>query len=351
MTVDARAALDQRRENGGEVAKDDSMTSLIRKMEPQFQLAMPRGAEAQQLVRDALTALRTIKHLDRCDPASVLGSLMTCAQLGLRVGVLGQAWPIPFKKWDARDKVERWNAQLIIGYQGYSELAHRNPKVRSFIPRAVHENDEFDVDYGVAGTLIHKPAKGARGEVTGFHSIAKYDNGGYDFLYMSKEEMEEHRNRFAMTKKKLPDGTFEIFGVWKDHFVAMGQKTTQRLLAKHIPKSPDLAVATFVDGGLRIDLNPRVPAEEVTRQIDEDDILQGEVIAPETGADPNRPIEERQRKAIMAAATELNMDRPQRMSWLAELVKRPLESSNELTYSEAEIAVAAMRRFKEQQGG
>lgn len=346
MTVDARTALDKRRENG-DVAKDTSMTSLIREMQPQFQLAMPRGAEAQQLVRDALTALRTIKHLDRCDPASVLGSLMTCAQLGLRVGVLGQAWPIPFKKWDAAAKVERWNAQLIIGYQGYSELAHRNPKVLSFSPRAVHENDEFDVDYGVAGTLVHKPAKGPRGEVIGFHSIAKYDNKGYDFLFMSREEMEEHRDKFAMTRRK--DG--EVFGVWKDHFVAMGMKTTQRLLAKHIPKSPDLAVATFVDGGLRIDLNPRVPAEEVTRQITDDDVLQGDVVEDgPAAADPTLPIVDVQRKAIMAMATELNMDRDQRMSWLAELVKRPLTTSNELTYNEADLAIAAMRRFKDQQG-
>lgn len=346
MSTDARAALDRRRENG-DVAKDTSMTSLIREMQPQFQMAMPRGAEAQQLVRDALTALRTIKHLDRCDPASVLGSLMTCAQLGLRVGVLGQAWPIPFKKWDPVAKVERWNAQLIIGYTGYTELAHRSPKVRSFIPRAVHENDEFDVDYGIAGTLVHKPAQGPRGEVTGFHSIAKYDNGGYDFLYMSREEMEAHRDKFAMTRGK--DG--KVFGVWKDHFVAMGMKTTQRLLAKYIPKSGDLAVATFVDGGLRIDLNPKVPAEEVTRQIEEDEILQGEVMDSSPAGDPDLPIDDRQRKAIMAIANDLQMGRDQRISWLGELTGRPITSSNELTQAEAETAIAAMRRFKDQQGG
>ena len=59
---------------------------------------MPKGVEAAQLVRDALTAVRTNPKLAECEPNSVLGSLMTCAQLGLRPGVLGHAWLLPF--WD-----------------------------------------------------------------------------------------------------------------------------------------------------------------------------------------------------------------------------------------------------------
>jgi recombination protein RecT len=108
----AADALAKRRENGG--VATNSLADQIRGMEKQFQLAMPRGAEATQLVRDALTALRTIKHLDKCEANSVLGALMTCAQLGLRPGVLGHAWPLPF--WDRHSK--GYKAQLVIGYQG-----------------------------------------------------------------------------------------------------------------------------------------------------------------------------------------------------------------------------------------
>ena len=60
---DASAALATRRENGG-VAKN-TLADQIRSMERQFQAAMPKGAEAAQLVRDALTALRMTRDLGK----------------------------------------------------------------------------------------------------------------------------------------------------------------------------------------------------------------------------------------------------------------------------------------------
>src|SRR5690606_34476319 len=147
--TDAKSALALRKENGG-VAKNN-LADDIRRMETEFQAAMPKGKEAAQLIRDAITALRTTKNLDKCDSKSVLGSLMTCAQLGLRPGVLGHAWVMPF--WSSKDRCH--HAQLIIGYQGMIELAHRSPAVASIIARQVHERDTFDVDYGVADTLVH----------------------------------------------------------------------------------------------------------------------------------------------------------------------------------------------------
>src|SRR5688500_2302712 len=113
---------------------------------------------------------------------------MTAGQLSLHLGVLRQSWPLPF--WDTRTK--GYKAQLIIGYQGYQELAHRSGKVASFMPRTVHEGDEFDLDYGRAGQpILHRPpTRGLRGPLIGFYSQATYVNGGVDVLYMSKEEME-----------------------------------------------------------------------------------------------------------------------------------------------------------------
>lgn len=335
--MDAKDALEVRRQNGG-VAKSP-IADDIKSMEKQFQLAMPKGAEAQQLIRDALTCLRTTPKLAECDSPSVLGALMTVAQLGLRVGVLGQAWPLPF--WDKNARGFR--AQLIIGYRGYGELAHRSPKVQSFIPRIVYANDEFDIDYGVAGTLVHRPATGPRGVPIGYHSIARYSNGGYDFLYMTRAEVEEHRDKFATTRRK--DGT--IFGPWVDHFDAMAQKTPQRLLAKYIPMSPDLERGTIVDGGLRIDLNPRNLPEEVTEPLRVIDA------APETdeGPDLSGKITEPQRKKMMAIATQMGLDRDQRLAYIAQIVGRDVASSNDLTGREAAAVLDAMDRWAQQEAG
>lgn len=334
----ASAALARRRENG-DVARS-TIADDIRKMQKEFQVAMPRGAEAEQLVRDALTALRQTRNLAKCDSQSVLGALMTCAQLGLRVGVLGQAWPLPF--WDGKEKAYR--AQLIIGYQGYSELAHRSPKVTSFMPRVVYENDEFDIDYGIQGTLVHKPARGTRGPAVGYHSIAKYSNGGYDFLFMSQEEMNKHRDDFATTRTK--DG--RIFGPWIDHPEPMGQKTTQRLLAKHIPKSPDLLVATYIDGGLRIDTSPNVAPEEATEQpaIGED-LFEGEIV--DDG--PPQPISPKMRTAVNARATELKLDREQKLKWISEILETEITTTSALTSEQGRRVLDAMDRFAAQQEG
>lgn len=233
-----------------EQQEDDSIYAKVQRMEQQFQLAMPKGSEAAQLIRDAVTALRTTKNLDKCDPTTVLGALMTCAQLGLRPAVpgLGHAWVLPY--WDNRNKCHR--AQLIIGYQGYRELAQRSGQISTLIGRVVYANDTFDVDYGVADNLIHKPRlDGDRGEAVGYYSIVKYTAGGYAFWHMSKSEVLAHRNRYV---KKNQQGEFT--GPWKDNFDEQAVKTTFLRLAKWMPKSTELAAAIAADNSVRVDLTP-----------------------------------------------------------------------------------------------
>lgn len=75
---------------------------------------------------------------------------MTCAQLGLRPGVLGQAWGLPFKNW----RTGQYEAHLIVGYQGLVELAMRTGTIASVIARTVYEGDVFDVSYGVDDTIV-----------------------------------------------------------------------------------------------------------------------------------------------------------------------------------------------------
>lgn len=224
-----------------------TLSQQIQQMQEQFQLAMPRGAEAQQLVRDALTCLRQTPKLGECDPASVLGGLMSCAQLGLRPGVLGHAWLLPF--WDS--KARGMKAQLVIGYQGLVDLAHRSGQIQSLIARTVYENDTFDVEYGLEDKLVHKPTMtGPKGNPVAYYAVAKFNTGGHAFVVMSQNEMLEYRNQHAKSKSR--DG--RIFGPWADNFEAMARKTCVRQLAKWMPASTDLATAIAADESVRVDL-------------------------------------------------------------------------------------------------
>lgn len=335
--ADALALRNEQAKQPPQIVKD------IRSMEKEFAKAMPRGEEAVQLVRDAITVVNKTPKLAECETTSVLGSLMTCAQLGLRPAVLGEAFVLPF--WDS--KTGGYAAQLIIGYPGYIRLALESQLVDSLMPRLVHAEDEFDVDYGVNDTLIHKPARGKlRGDVTDYYAIAKFRSGGHAFFVMNRPEVEEHRDRFATTKTRAG----KIFGPWVDHFDAMGQKTTIRMLAKYLPKTPRLAIARYVDGGLRLNLNPEADATDVT----EHPTVEGTIVPPdntETSGtlDPNAPITDDMRVRLMALATDMGQDRPERIAYYQQVTGRnSIESVKNLKVGEAVKLIRAYESWKQQ---
>lgn len=301
----AQATSQEVATRGGQVERvtqDQTLAKQIQQMQVHFEKAMPRGMEAQQLVRDALTALRTTKNLSVAEPKSVLGALMTCAQLGLRVGVLGQAWVLPFydknletirtdangvmlykPNGDPQTKFGGFKAQLIVGYQGLIELAHRSGRVQSLIARTVYEADTFDVDYGTEDNLIHKPELfGDRGKAIAYYSVVKTVTGGTAFWVMSQTDVERHRDLYAPRNKEN-----RIVGPWVDNFEAMALKTTLKQLAKWMPKSTELATAIAVDETVRVDVTPDVPAVEASVAITPSDYNE-----PAPAAEQALPVED-----------------------------------------------------------
>lgn len=281
MTSTLRAAAAQAAgKDVDRVSEGPTLGQQIQQMQSQFQLAAPKGVEATQLVRDAITCLRTIRNLDKAEPKSVLGALMTAAQLGLRPGVLGQCWPLPF--WDGRDRC--FKAQLVIGYQGLVELAHRSGKISSLIARTVFENDPaFDVDYGLSDNLIHKPLIGGdRGKPIAYYAVVKLTTGGHAFYVMSHQDMQLYRDKYAPKNKAQ-----EIVGPWRDEFEGMAHKTCVRQLAKWMPKSTELATAIEVDGAVRVDITPTIPAIEASIHVEiGEQPVESEAVQPADEFDP-----------------------------------------------------------------
>lgn len=254
----------------GDPPQQPTLGQRIVSMEHQFALAAPKGVEARQLVRDAMVALSKTPKLAECTPNSVLGGLMTMAQLGLRVGVLGHGWILPFwnsrAEWtDGNGRQQRgaFEAQLVIGYQGLVELAQRSHQIASISARSVRENDHFDLEYGIDERLVHRPATKDRGEATGYYAVVRIKGGGHTFYYMSHDEMLAYRDRFAMAKK---DG--KVVGPWRDHFEQMALKTCVRQLAKFMPKGTDLAIALAADESVRVDISPDADIAHVSDRIE-----------------------------------------------------------------------------------
>lgn len=252
-------------------AEQQTLAQQIQQMRSEFQLAMPHGAEAGQLVRDALTCLRGTPKLASCYAQSVLGGLMTCAQLGLRPGVagLGHAWLIPM--WNGKEK--RNDATLIIGYRGYLDLAYRHDKVVSIASRVVYTQDHFELSYDLEGDhLTHRPfLDGPRGDPRLYYAIARL-KGGYAMTEpWTHADMMAHRDRYAMAKfKDRETGVTKLLGPWADaeQAIEMGRKTMIRgPLLKMIPISTELGIASTVDEGVRVDLTPDADPTDVTSRI------------------------------------------------------------------------------------
>lgn len=210
------------------------MTKLLNQMSEQIAKALPSMVSSERFQRVVLTAFNANPKLQQCDPTSFLASMMQSAQLGLEPNTpLGQAYLIPYGK----------NVQFQIGYKGLLELAQRSGRIKTVYAHEVRENDEFDIDYGLEQKLVHKPnLKGDRGEVIGYYAVYHLDNNGYSFIFMTKDEVENH----AKSKSK----TF-YSGPWQTDFDSMAKKTVLKQLLKYAPISIEANKALTADDSIK----------------------------------------------------------------------------------------------------
>lgn len=119
---------------------------FLEKMKPQIALALPRHLNADRMARLALTQFSTNAALQECDSNSIAGALITAAQLGLEIGVNGQAYLIPYKG----------KATLVPGWRGLVDLVNRSGRATVWTG-AVFEGDAFDYALGDSPFVKHKP--------------------------------------------------------------------------------------------------------------------------------------------------------------------------------------------------
>lgn len=217
-----------------------TINDLLEMMKPAIAQAIPQHMTPDRLLRIATTCIRTNPRLKACTPESLLGAIMQCAQLGLEPSILGHAYLIPYRNKRKEGNREYWvdECQFQIGYKGLIELARRTGQISSIMAQAVHEKDEFYYEYGINEQLKHVPADGDRGEVVKYYAYAKFKDGGYSFLVMSKKDIMIHRDKFAKAKE---------YGPWVDHFDEMAKKTVLKQLMKYMPISVEFQRAVAQD--------------------------------------------------------------------------------------------------------
>lgn len=225
-----------------------SLRTLIDESAKELSRALPAHLSAERLTRIALTCLRLNPELSKCTPESFLGSLFTAAQLGVEP-VAGRAYLLPFN--NNRKHIDgSWRpvkeCQFVLGYKGLADLFYRHEKAVMLNWGVVKANDEFEYEYGTHAALQHKPAKGERGNTTGFYVIAELRGGGKPFMYMSLEDCLAHGRKHSKTFDKKT-GAFYDSSPWKTNQDAMCLKTVLIQLAKLLPLSVELQQALEAD--------------------------------------------------------------------------------------------------------
>jgi recombination protein RecT len=218
--------------------KSPTIYNLIQSTTDEFGKALPAHVDKQRFVRIAMTAIRTNPKLGQANPTSLMGALMTCAQLGLECNTpLGQAYLIPYGS----------EVQFQLGYKGLLDLAYRSKQYKRINARVVDKADEFAYEYGLDERLHHKPSAKPTGESVYYYAVYELDNGGKSFVVWSKQKVEDHAKKFSKAFTSGP---------WKTNFDAMACKTVLLDLLKSAPKSTEAARAVASDNmTIRMDMD------------------------------------------------------------------------------------------------
>jgi phage RecT family recombinase len=193
----------------------------LNSMTPTFADVLPKGFPVARLIRTVLISLERTPKLLECTKASVMQASTTLAVLGLEAdGVTGQGFLIPFAG----------KAQTVIGYKGYNTLGARaRYAIRGGL---VLEGDKFDIDYGRAQPIIHKPSLEpvANRKQIGAWALAGSDIAPSIPVFLRQDEL--------LAIKQRSPGARKSDSPWNDPaigFPAMCEKSAKRRLARSMP--------------------------------------------------------------------------------------------------------------------
>lgn len=218
-----------------------NMQDLIISMKGQIEAALPSVITGERFARMVLTAMSNTPKLASCTPKSFLGAMMQAAQLGLEPNTpLGEAYLIPFMNHGTLE------CQFQVGYKGMISLAHRSGLYVQ--AHEVHENDEFDVEYGLEPKLVHKPVFKDRGPVIAYYGLWKDKDGISGFEIMSKEDVEDHARKYSQSYGKG-------FSPWKSNFDEMAKKTVIKKALKYAPLTTEFIRGITADGTIKTEIS------------------------------------------------------------------------------------------------
>jgi len=162
--------------------------------------SLPTGSNVGAWIGAALAYVRTSQDVQRCEPLSITGAIITIASFGLRLdGVMGHAYirGMPIK--DKNGNVLRYEAQVQLGYKGMIELVYRNPDIQDVEPVIVYDGDTFEFQKGTNPFLHHTwPLQKDRGEMIAVYAGLRFKNGYFAFQIHNVQDIMSLREKILL---------------------------------------------------------------------------------------------------------------------------------------------------------
>lgn len=229
-----------------EAAAGPSLAQIVRQQiqaqSTAFAAVLPRQVDPERFARLVLSAVKAEPKLVDCfrtdqGQVSVMIAAMQAAALGLDPNTPTQdAWILPRRNKGVAE------AQLMIGYRGLLKLCRRAGSIKTISAEVVREGDHFEWAYGLEADHFEHIPGAERGELTHAYAIARYLNGGYNFVVLDRSAVEQRRAMSASW-----GGTNPGASPWSTWPEAMWRKSALRALMPLLELTPEAAQADAID--------------------------------------------------------------------------------------------------------
>lgn len=224
--------------------------------------------KAERYTAAIMSAVATNPALQECEARTILSGSLLAESLNLAHSPqLGQYYLVPFKN----KKAGTTEAQFILGYKGYLQLAIRSGNYKKINVMEVKEGELVSYnpfDEEIILNPIQDVDEREAAKTIGYYAMFEYTNGFEKNIYWSKNKMLRHADRYSAafslkaTKGKYPKVSFEDYeagrydkgdewlysSFWYKDFDGMAKKTMLRqLISKWGIMSVDMQQAFTFD--------------------------------------------------------------------------------------------------------
>lgn len=192
---------------------------------------------SERFARICVTAFRQNPELQKCSSVSILGAMMTCAQLGLEPNTpSGLAYLVP--RWNA--KLNSRECQFQVGYRGLLELMYRSGAIASINADVVYRQEVeaglFAYTSGIRPNIEHRidlldgsARTGNSADIVAAYACAVLKSGEPVIRVVPRQDIDKAMN--------MSGGKSGPSAVWKSHYAEMAIKTAIHRLAKWLPST------------------------------------------------------------------------------------------------------------------